>query len=486
MIVPVWLGIAAALGLAVGWWLRTRMAARKVEELEAAWQREQGRSAIELVALRKEQLRVEATADELRRDQQASAVLIDTLRAEIENHTRALKEARQSREAIRQQCAQLTGETESLRSRCLEATAAADRLVERDREVRMLQETMTGLSARLAQAVQDRNTASADRTRIALHLETLERQVRDTAAVARAERERIDASRALQSATIADLRRQLDEAAALKAAAEAAQAAAVPALAAAERRVAELETENRRSAVRFQEQLAGLEARLGSAEALAERLEPLRRQVEDREALILSIARERDDAAAGLVLRERELLAAMEALQARVGGLLQFEPALRRAEAALDQTTRRLADVERERERLETESQRAAAEIETLRAEGRDRDARFRVLLTDRRAAVEAGQDEVARLKSMVEAGRRHESESQDDLKRISGIGPSIERRLREQGVQTFRQIALWTDEDIERISRELGTFRSRVRRDQWVAQARREHERLHGTPVEQ
>ena len=145
-----------------------------------------------------------------------------------------------------------------------------------------------------------------------------------------------------------------------------------------------------------------------------------------------------------------------------------------------------MSELERDRDRLRIEQERAAAQLASLRAEIRDRDTRFRLLLTDRRAVVEASQGEVARLKDMVTATRRRGTEPSDDLKRITGIGPSLERILRRHGVHSFRQIASWTEADIERVSRELGAFRSRIRRDQWIEQARREHERLYGEPVEQ
>ncbi|MSR02334.1 MAG: hypothetical protein EXR94_06290 [Gemmatimonadetes bacterium] len=60
-----------------------------------------------------------------------------------------------------------------------------------------------------------------------------------------------------------------------------------------------------------------------------------------------------------------------------------------------------------------------------------------------------------------------------DDLQRITGIGPSLERRLKQPGITTFQQIASWSEIDIERISKELGPFSHRIRRDRWIEQAR-------------
>ena len=60
-----------------------------------------------------------------------------------------------------------------------------------------------------------------------------------------------------------------------------------------------------------------------------------------------------------------------------------------------------------------------------------------------------------------------------DDLRRIKGLGPKLVTLLAEQGVTTFAQIAAWDDADIDRIDARLGRFQGRIRRDDWVAQAR-------------
>jgi NADH-quinone oxidoreductase subunit E len=63
---------------------------------------------------------------------------------------------------------------------------------------------------------------------------------------------------------------------------------------------------------------------------------------------------------------------------------------------------------------------------------------------------------------------------SADDLTQISGIGPKIRDKLHGIGVRRFSQIAAWTEEDIDRIDAMVGGPDDRVRRDEWVAQARR------------
>jgi predicted flap endonuclease-1-like 5' DNA nuclease len=69
----------------------------------------------------------------------------------------------------------------------------------------------------------------------------------------------------------------------------------------------------------------------------------------------------------------------------------------------------------------------------------------------------------------------------QDDLKRIWGVGPALERLLHKQGIYYFRQIASWTKEDIQVIDSKLDTFKGRILRDNWIKGAKDEHFRKYG-----
>ncbi len=65
---------------------------------------------------------------------------------------------------------------------------------------------------------------------------------------------------------------------------------------------------------------------------------------------------------------------------------------------------------------------------------------------------------------------------SKDDLKKIHGIGPVIERVLNRMGLSTFRQIAGWDRTDIDRMANKLNTFPDRIVRDNWVEGAKKQH----------
>ncbi len=62
----------------------------------------------------------------------------------------------------------------------------------------------------------------------------------------------------------------------------------------------------------------------------------------------------------------------------------------------------------------------------------------------------------------------------QDDLTLIRGIGPFIERKLNELGIFTYEQLAALDDELIEQLTVAIEFFPGRIKRDDWVGQARR------------
>lgn len=60
-----------------------------------------------------------------------------------------------------------------------------------------------------------------------------------------------------------------------------------------------------------------------------------------------------------------------------------------------------------------------------------------------------------------------------DDLKKIKGIGTSIEQKLNALDIYTFDQIANFTPEDEHVVGDIIAFFPGRIERDEWVQQAR-------------
>lgn len=70
--------------------------------------------------------------------------------------------------------------------------------------------------------------------------------------------------------------------------------------------------------------------------------------------------------------------------------------------------------------------------------------------------------------KKIINNGRKP-----DNLKRIRGIGPRIERRLNDIGITTYSQIAKFNEVEIYFISQNIGLDPNRIMQNHWVENAR-------------
>ena len=119
--------------------------------------------------------------------------------------------------------------------------------------------------------------------------------------------------------------------------------------------------------------------------------------------------------------------------------------------------------------------------------------AQLRAFADDRRrllADVADARAEIARYRQIVVDIERNAPPplldapgTPDDLKLIVGVGPVIERMLYQLGIATYRQIARWSERDIDEFDARLREFPGRIRRDGWVTQARALHVGKYGSP---
>jgi predicted flap endonuclease-1-like 5' DNA nuclease len=135
------------------------------------------------------------------------------------------------------------------------------------------------------------------------------------------------------------------------------------------------------------------------------------------------------------------------------------------------------------------------AETTTLRRRLVDRDAaatHLADLAADRRglyAELAASRGEAARYRQLVVDLENDAPPpffgpgAPDDLKLIVGVGPVLERMLQQLGITTYRQIARWSERDIDEVDAKLPEFPGRIRRDAWVTQARELHQSKYGAP---
>lgn len=59
-----------------------------------------------------------------------------------------------------------------------------------------------------------------------------------------------------------------------------------------------------------------------------------------------------------------------------------------------------------------------------------------------------------------------------DDLKKISGVGPVLEKKLNALGITSYAQVAAFSADDIARVDDALN-FKGRIERDNWLEQAK-------------
>ena len=82
--------------------------------------------------------------------------------------------------------------------------------------------------------------------------------------------------------------------------------------------------------------------------------------------------------------------------------------------------------------------------------------------------------------RKMVEMTTRTEEEK-DDLKMINGIGPALEGKFNAAGFCAYRQVANLTDADVNRLEAEVIHLSGRIRRDDWIGQAKALYVRKYG-----
>jgi NADH-quinone oxidoreductase subunit E len=61
-----------------------------------------------------------------------------------------------------------------------------------------------------------------------------------------------------------------------------------------------------------------------------------------------------------------------------------------------------------------------------------------------------------------------------DDLKLIRGVGPKLETMLNAMGIFHFAQMAQWTENNLRWVDQNLGSFRGRALRDDWIGQSKK------------
>lgn len=82
--------------------------------------------------------------------------------------------------------------------------------------------------------------------------------------------------------------------------------------------------------------------------------------------------------------------------------------------------------------------------------------------------------DKLPKSKTVPKKATPSKSTGSDDLTTIAGIGPALQKKLNQEGIYRFTQLAALTDADIEKLEGSAVKFPGRIKRDDWIGQARR------------
>jgi predicted flap endonuclease-1-like 5' DNA nuclease len=83
-----------------------------------------------------------------------------------------------------------------------------------------------------------------------------------------------------------------------------------------------------------------------------------------------------------------------------------------------------------------------------------------------------------------LDGDRNAPEKGKDDLKKIFGIGPVLEKTLNKLGIHAYEQIARFTPQDVERVSRALEFFPGRIERDDWIGSAQKQYRAKYGKSI--
>lgn len=244
------------------------------------------------------------------------------------------------------------------------------------------------------------------------------------------------------------------------------------------------------------EQLAPKDAEIARLRARVEELEPF---LERSRRLEREQEQDRTRASATLQGKEQELAHH----QARIR---EIETELSRLRAQSREDLTRFEGTLQERDADIQRLRAAVAELDQLRGEVEKKDLAIRDAEERRVMDVSEREEEIAALRkrlveyrvaqrfgaqpklsgpadslphgkpSATRGGQGSRPHEQDDLQQIYGIGPAMEKGLNRMGLFTFRQIAVWNEQDVEKMASELNTFPDRIRHDNWIAGAKEQH----------
>jgi len=227
-----------------------------------------------------------------------------------------------------------------------------------------------------------------------------------------------------------------------------------------------------------------LDSRLADRERRIGELEPLTKRLQEQEASLTQW-----ETKYAHTLRQHE--AQIAKLQKQLAAQDQLQTQLRLDEQLLHERDERIDGLQHQIQELEVQQQDLVGQVKMV-GEKEEQISRLRKRLVEVRAALRVKTDGGAvaprqtrqngsQLSLHMEQAKAAKEGKKDDLSKIHGIGPVFARTLNKMGLYTFVQIARWKPEDIAKIAKKLYTAPDRIKRENWIAEAKRQHREKYG-----
>ena len=189
-----------------------------------------------------------------------------------------------------------------------------------------------------------------------------------------------------------------------------------------------------------------------------------------------------------------EMTETLREVDAESGDSGLTERQVKKLKTALEKSQNRLADKDERLEQLASELGKLRSETTSLRSTLKEQEAIIRAQASTGDSPASTRKPSVKRSKTSPAKPSGKSSRNSngatktdpnfgqiftrkpehiDNLKQINGVGPALEKRLNSVGIYTFEQVSDWSKETVEYIDEQL-SLGGRIRRERWVAQAKK------------
>jgi predicted flap endonuclease-1-like 5' DNA nuclease len=235
--------------------------------------------------------------------------------------------------------------------------------------------------------------------------------------------------------------------------------------------------EHRTALHQLEGQLADRERRIGELERVQPKLKEQEEALTQREATYTHTIAQHEAQIAKL----HKQLAALDKLK---GQLLLDEQLLRERDERIDGLQQHIQGLETEQQSLASQArmiEEKEEEISRLRKRLVEVRAALRIKTNGEAVAPRPTRHNGSQLSLQIEQANAAKVEQKDDLSKIHGIGPVFARTLNKMGMHTYIQIARWKPEDIAKVAKKLYTAPERIKRENWIAEAKKQHREKYG-----